>query len=128
MPKKFRSGFTSLLVVIVMAIVLVTLTVGLNFSSINTNQISLYQSSGNKTFQDLDGCAEEALARLNRNNVYSGGSYSINNATCNVTVAGTDPARTLTITLANSDYSKSLQATVTIFPDFTLNSWQELTN
>jgi hypothetical protein len=38
----------------------------------------------------------------------------------------TDPTRIINVTATNGDYTRTLQINVTIFPTFTINSWQEL--
>ncbi len=126
--KKSKKGIIVLLFMIVTAVIIVTATLGIAFSNINANQISQYQGISNQAFLNLDGCLEEALGRLNRDNFYAGGTITIDNTTCTVSITGTDPTRTIGITAINQDYTRKVQVSVNIFPTITISSWQELTS
>lgn len=117
-----------MILVLITGIVIITTAISLGLGSVNSSQIRVSQSISGGIFFNIDGCAEEALARINRNNSYSGETIIINNTSCVITVSGTETMRTVNIVGTNSDYTRSLQINVTIFPSFTVNSWQELTS
>jgi len=116
-----------LILMIIMGTVLVTIALALGLISINATQTGFYQDYSNRVFFNLDGCSEEALVRVDRNSNYTGGTVVINNTTCTITVSGSNTTRTINVSAVNGDYTRALQMNVTIFPNFTLDSWQELT-
>lgn len=117
-----------LLLMIVTGAIILTIALGIAFSSINASQISLYQGTSNQTFLNLDGCVEEALGRLNRNNIYAGGTVTIDNTSCTISITGTNPTHTVNVTATNGDYTRKVQVVVNIFPTVSITSWQELTS
>lgn len=119
-------GFTVLLVMLVMTAVIVIIALGMGLSSITENQINLNQSQSGHMLINMDGCAEEALTQLNRNNSYSGGTFSIENTSCLIIVTGSGSTRTVHITGTKMNYTKRIQMNVIIFPSLQVTSWQEI--
>lgn len=124
---KNQKGAAILVSMILISAVILTIALSLGLSSISENQINMYQSSANRLLINIDGCGEEAMTRLNRNNSYAGESLTIDNTSCAISVAGSGTTRTITISATNDIYTKNLQINVTIFPTFTVTSWGETT-
>lgn len=70
----------SVITLIIVSIVL--LGISSRFNAFHLNQSEL-------AFIKTEGCLEETLIQLNRDNAYTGGSYSIDDLNCSVTVSGT---------------------------------------
>jgi hypothetical protein len=121
-----RRGMIILTLVIVTTGMMIIIALALAFSSLNASESSLYQGYSSRVFFNIDGCAEEGLAKLNRDNNYSGETMTLESTVCTITLGGTDPTRIINVTATNGDYTRTLQINVTIFPTFTINSWQEL--
>ncbi len=124
--KKTQSGAAILLAVMVLTAILVSVSLTVGLSSIAENQINLYQTQSGRLFVNADGCMEEALTRLNRDNNYSGDTINLDLTLCAITVSGSGNSRTITVVAIRNDHSKSLEARVTLSP-FDITSWQELT-
>ena len=116
-----------LISMIIIASAITVIAVGMGLNSITENQINLAQSYSSRVLLNTDGCAEEALTRMNRNSSYTGETITLDNTSCVITISGTGTSRTITATSTNGIYSKIIQITVTIFPTFTINSWLENT-
>ncbi len=120
-----QKGAAILVSMIIISALILIIALNLGLSSISQNQMNLYQSKSSRIFLNIDGCAEEALTKLNRNNVYTGESLVIDNTSCTISVSGSGTARIVSITATNDVYSKNLQINVTIFPTFAIMSWEE---
>lgn len=121
-----QSGAAVLMAVMILTAILVSISLTVGLSSIAENQINLYQTQSNRLFVNTDGCAEEALTRLNRDNAYSGGTISLGMTSCVITISGSGNSRTITVAGTRNDHVKTLEAQVTLSP-YTITSWQELT-
>lgn len=123
---KTNKGAAVLILVIIMgsAMLLISLTLGI--SSISENLINLYQSQSSRLLFSVDGCAEEALTRLSRDNNYKGETLITNDTTCTIDVNGSGLEKTISINGTKNDYSKTLEIIVNISP-YAITSWRELT-
>lgn len=122
-------GISVLVSVLIIATIMVVLTFGMGLNSISENQINLYQSRSAVSFYNVDGCAEEAVSKINRNNSYVGETLALGNVTCVISVSGTGSNRTIGIAGTSSEgYVRNIGITVTIVPSFAVTSWQENIN
>lgn len=114
--------------VLVISSIMAILSLSMGLSAISENQIRYYQNRSSITFLNLDGCSDEALEKISGNSIYTGEVLNLGGTTCIISVSGTGAARTVTVSAANGDFNKNLQINVTIFPVFSIDSWQELTS
>jgi len=126
--KEDQRGIAILIVVLVLGAVILLLSMTLGLGSISENQISLYQGQATEMFINADGCAEEALTKINSDNNYVGGNLTIGATSCTITVSGNGNTRTIDINATKNNYSKFLQLTVNLSPTFSVSTWQELNN
>lgn len=112
-----------MITMIIISAVILILALNMGTKSIIQNQINLNQTQGNELSMNLDGCANEALARINRNNAYTGETLNMDGTSCVIVVTGSLTTRTIDISATKTNYTKDLQIDVTIWPVFTINSW-----
>lgn len=129
MKKNLHSpqGAAVLILILIIAAIGLMLSLSLGLRAISENQIGLYLSQSSRIFINMDGCAEEALIRLNRNNAYIGETLILNNTSCVISIVSSGDVRTINITASQTDYAKKLRINVILSPVFTVTSWQELT-
>jgi len=125
--RKTNEGAAVLIIVIIMGSAMLLISLSLGVSSISENLINLYQSQSSRLSLSIDGCAEEALIRLNRDNSYNGENLVIGDTSCIISVSGSGSSRTVSITGTKSDYTRQLEIAVNISPIYAITSWQELT-
>lgn len=121
-PRSKHHGFILILAVIIISAVLSVILINASLSALtnlNNNSLSL-QGAGAKFL--ADGCANEALLRLNRDKNYAGGSFNIDTGACLVIVSGTENTRSLAITGSLNNFSTNLTIAVTLDP-FAVTSW-----
>lgn len=125
--RKTNKGAAVLIIVIIMGSAMLLISLSLGISSISENLINLYQSQSSRLSLSVDGCAEEALMRLNRDNNYEGETLILNDTSCIINVSGTGSSRTINVTGTKSNYTRELEIAVNISPSYAITSWQELT-
>lgn len=118
-------GAALLVTVIIISAGIVSIVIGAGFNAMSENFIIMHQDISQKTFFHADSCAEEAMIRLNRNNVYVGETFNIDNTVCTVTASGSGVVRTLRVSAERNEYEKIIEVSVRLFPQFTLLSWKE---
>lgn len=122
-------GISVLISILIIASIMIVLTFGMGLNSISENQIGLYQSRSSVAFYNVDGCAEEAILKINRNNSYTGETLNLANVVCVISVSGTGLNRTINVVGTSSEgYVRNIGITVTISPSFAVTSWQENIN
>lgn len=97
--------------------------IALNGMSSRANALNLNQSE--KVFIPVEGCSEEALIRLNRNNDYVGGSYNIGGTDCTVAVSGSGDTRDILISGEKYNITRDLLIRAQINPSFGIMDWND---
>lgn len=123
---KNRPGAVILVLLLIVAAVGLMISLSLGLGAISENQMSLYSSVSGRIFYNMDGCGEEALIRLNRDNAYTGETITLNNTSCTIVVTGSGSTRTINVTATQTDYTRKLQINVTLSPTFAVTQWEEL--
>jgi len=91
-------------------------------------ELGFSQQSGGDVVLSAESCVEEALIRLSRNASYSGGSLTVGQSTCTISVTGT-PCGTCTVTAeaTANRYTRKIQAGVIVAGSAVdLTSWEEI--
>jgi hypothetical protein len=101
-------------VVVIRGALTTTTNLEKNFTLVNEQKIELY----------TEGCLEEGLIQMNRDEGYAGDSYSIDSGTCVVSVSGSGNVRTVSASGELDGYFMDLSADVTLVP-FVITSWDE---
>jgi len=122
MKSKTRGAIALITMVVLGAVVtiIVTSTIILGVSS-RQNALHLNQSS--VVFIKADGCLEEALLRLNRDDAYGGDTYEIGDMECEISVSGSEDERTITIEAVEEAFYHHFSVEVQIDPSFGILSF-----
>jgi hypothetical protein len=118
-------GSSVLIVVIIISAMLITISLTMGYGALQTSIVRKDQSNATQAFINIDGCAEEGLVRLNRNNAYTGESFTLDGTSCTLTVSGTGPTRTMEVDATAGDYERHLTIEIVIYTPFQITSWQE---
>jgi hypothetical protein len=110
-------------VILTMVIAIISLSIAFMGISSRLNAFNLIRSE--EVFIKTDGCAEEALIRLNRDNSYIGGSYNVDSMECTVAVTGSGDERNLNIMGEGDGYTHDFTIDVLLAPDFAIADWNE---
>jgi hypothetical protein len=104
-------------------IAIVSLSIAFLGISSRLNTFNLFQSE--QVFIKTDGCAEDALIRLNRDDSYAGGSYNVDDVNCTIVVTGLGDERNLNVIGESDYYTHDLSIDVRLAPDFAITNWNE---
>lgn len=74
---------------------------------------------------NLDGCVEEALIRLNRDNDYEGENIMMEETVCDITVYSDLDQRNIIVLATKGDYKKQKEIDVSLTPSFAITAWRE---
>jgi hypothetical protein len=111
-----------ILVVIIVAAILSVIVIETSLSSLTHLNISDSSLKGSAVEYYTDGCMQEALIRLDRDNSYGGGILMLGSGTCSVVVSGTGIDRTVTVSGYLNGYQYNLSADVVLSP-FHIIKW-----
>ncbi len=120
------AGAAALSFVIIISAVTLLMTLSLGISSITQTKAGLTREKSIALRINAEGCIDEALIRLNRNNSYAGENITLNGTACVLTVSGSGSVRTINVSAVNGDYVKTTQVGVELTPVFKITSWQEI--
>jgi len=124
-----RRGMAALMIVVIIGAALLLMAYSAIFLGLGDLEMGYNYQRGNEAMSVADGCMEEALYRLRKNNSYVGATLTLDNGTCVIVVSGSGATRTINVTATSDAYTKKIQADISISGNtITTNSWQELTN
>jgi hypothetical protein len=120
---KSTKGAIGLLTTLILTVALVAMAIGITLNGISTRANTLNLNQSEKVFIPVEGCLEEALLRLNRNNDYAGGSYNIGNVDCTVLVSGSGDTRNIVVNGEKNNITRDLLIRAQINPSFAIMQW-----
>ncbi|MBI4713857.1 hypothetical protein HY771_01595 [Candidatus Uhrbacteria bacterium] len=139
MPSRFKQRFVSRLIkdergavaLIVMVIFMAVLVLVVSRVALTgLDELAANQSAqiGTTTILSAESCAEEALLRLSRDNSYAGGSLTVGEVACTISVSGTPCGScTVDVTASASNYTRRIQADVSVTgPAVNVVNWKEI--
>ncbi len=123
---KNNRGYIAITSVLVILAVVLIVGTSVSLLSINDIQSSLSSEKGEQTLALVEGCAEDALLRLNNNNAISA-SFTIPEGTCSVTgITNVGNNWTFTVSATILNYSKSVQISAVRSTTVQVTSWIEI--
>ena len=123
---KNNKGYIAITSILIILAVVLTIGTTVSLISINNIQASLTDQKGGEALAIVEGCAEDALLRLNNNNSIPV-TITLPEGNCNITNisnVGNDWTFTVSTTILN--YSKSLQISATRTNTVQVTSWMEI--
>jgi Tfp pilus assembly protein PilV len=127
LDKKLKKGFSTLLVVIIIGVMVMGLILYISTTSYWSVRQSVDDKVAMQTEQMVNACAESALETMRENNSFTGGnSLTIGSDTCNYTVTNTGGNnRSINITSTIKNITRNLTITTSAFNPLVISSWQE---
>ena len=108
--------------IIIIAAIISIIVVKTSLSSITQLGSSDIALKGESVKYYTEGCMQEALIQLNRDNTYSGGVLNLGSGSCNVSVSGADNSRTVDVTGDLNNYYHNIIVDVVLDP-FSISTW-----
>lgn len=123
-----NQGAAALIAIIVITAMIVVISVSLGLATLSQLEIGFSEQRGDDVLVAAESCTEEAVLRLSRDNTYSGGSLTVGDIACTITVTGT-PCGTCTISSEASavGYTRRIEAGVSVTGNAVdIQSWEEV--
>lgn len=120
-----NKGAIGILTTLVLGIVLVMLAVAVVLTGISSRTNAFVFNQSEKTFIGLEGCIEDALVRLSRDNTYAGGMYDVGDVECEAVVSGSGTDRQLTVSGTFDTITRDALLNVQLDPSFGIINWAE---
>ena len=118
-------GSVGILTAIVLGSVLTILAVTILLTGISSRNNALILNQSEQVFIPLEGCADNTLILLKRDNSYSGGSYTVDGVNCTAAINGTDNERDIAISAEKGNIRRDLAIRVQLKPEFGIIEWNE---
>lgn len=122
----FRNGYVAISSVLIVSLVALVVSTTITMLSINEGQSAWAITKSEDTLNFVEGCAEDALAKLRSNNSYGGGTITRPEGTCSIVITGGSGPWTISATTTASDYKKTVTIIVAkIGNQLKVSSWTE---
>lgn len=119
------AALTVFLIVLAVSIIVVSTTALIGVDNLT---IGFSQQTSSELVLSAESCAEEALLRLSRENTYAGGTVTIGDGQCDITVAGTPCGNcTIDVEATEKNFTRRIQVTASVV-DSTIDilTWKEI--
>lgn len=123
-----KRGAAALVAIIIITALVVLISVSYAFIAIGNLEVGFAKQKSGDVVLTAESCVEEAMLRLSSDNTYSGGSLTVGDVACTMTVTGT-PCGSCTIDVAatSSGFTRNIQAGVTVSgSSVDITSWEEV--
>lgn len=87
---------------------------------ISSRNNTFHRTQSEITFIKAEGCLEEALIQLSRDNDYTGDVYTVDELSCNVIVNGSGNERTVELAGVDGDYVHNFTVQIQVLPSFAI--------
>lgn len=134
MARARHNGFATLGALVVVFFVALTLAVSVQFVGLGELQQGFASNLGEQAFAIGDGCVDEALVRLRYSASYVGGTVTLGDDTCTITVTGGGGTRQIdTVATVNGVIVRSIRASAALSAGSPRNGvavtgWEEVVN
>ncbi len=118
-------GAIGILTTLVLGIILIMLAVTVVLTGISSRTNAFMFNQSETVFVLTEGCIENILVLLSRDNDYSGGSYEVSDVDCTSSISGSDPNRDVTVTGTKDTITRDASLSVQVDPDFAIINWGE---
>lgn len=131
-PSVFRSitsdkrGAAALISVVVIMALVVLIVTAVALAGITTLEHGFSEQVSTDVILSSETCAEEAIMRLQRDNSYAGGSLTVGDVSCTISVSGSGGTRTIDVVATEQNYTRRLSVGLSISGSTsTITSWTE---
>lgn len=121
------SGFSLLLAVIIISLVGLLIASVTSLSGIDLVKHTVHLDEGLKAKTATEGCLEEAMGAIRGNINYAGGSITIGNTTCTVTITNANPIYTIVVRLVYKNiYTREIETVFNVSGVPRITSFKEI--
>jgi len=126
---RFRSGATMLLTVLIVGFVALLVTLSTAMRGIGELNMGFAENQSYETLAIADACAQEALLQLSLDDEYTGGTITVGDGTCTITVTTSGTDRTIDVSATIDRWTRKYTVEVNLQNNrVNLRSWEQNTN
>jgi len=114
MYSKNNQGLSLLIVVVIIGVGALILALGASLLGLGELDNAYVVDQSYETLSIADGCADEALRKLRTDAGYTGGSLSLGDGSCIITVSGVGSNKTIGIVSTVDEYNRRVEVDVTL--------------
>jgi hypothetical protein len=118
-------GAIALVTAIILGAAIAVMALGILALGISARVNAFNLAESEKTFIRTEGCMEETLIRLKRDNTFAGGTIFVEGLLCNVNIEGGGDTRDVSITGENGNFFSDIDLAVQITPVFGIITYKE---
>lgn len=124
-----QKGVAALITIVIVAAAALIMAYSASLIGMGELDLGYTAQKGDEAFSFTDGCLNEAYHRLSSDPNYTGGSLSVSEGSCIISVTGSGNNRNIVVTGTVDEYHKKIQADI-IFSgnNLTVTSWQEVSD
>lgn len=125
--KKDQRGAAALLMIVIIGVATLIMATSAARLGLGELEMGYDEGKGSSALALADGCGEEALIRLRKNNAYTGGTLSVGGGSCILSVVGSGPSRTISATATLGSYTKKIDIAASVNTSgISIRSWNEV--
>ncbi len=131
---KDQKGFVTITTAVIIFFTTLILALSIQFAGIGVLQTGYLNNLSAQAYSLADGCLEEAMLRLTTDDTYTGGTVTVGDDYCTITVTGAGATRNITsMSTVNDIVNREIEADVTItdmggWNDVVMTDWMETIN
>ncbi len=125
--QKKNKGVAALLTIVIIGAASLIMAIGASRLGLGELETGLNEIRGAQVLVLADGCLEEALYKLKKNNSYAGATLSLGGGSCIISISGGGSTRTILSTATLGSYTKRVEMTVTLGGTvISIDTWGEI--
>ena len=115
-----------LITVLIIGSVSLFVSLGVAIRGITELDMGLAEHQSMEALAIADGCIQESLLRLSRDSGYTGGTYTIADGSCTISVSGAGSERIIDVSATVNRWTRRLQANVSLAGGVELLYWEQV--
>lgn len=119
-------GMAATITVMVLSVVVLLIMTTVSLTSIGGGQAALGLTKGENARYITESCLEDALNSIRKSSSYAGGTITLPEGACTVTVGKSGTTYTITATTTATDYKKTIEVVAVRGGKIVITSWKEL--
>lgn len=121
-----QSGYIAITSVIIICAVALIILSAVSLLGIGETQSGFASVRGNTSFYLAEGCMEHALLQARNNNGYTGGTLTMPEGVCTITVSKSGTAWTITALVPYQGHTQTVQTDIERTGTVTIQNWRQL--
>lgn len=122
-----QKGIAALITIVIVSIAGLIMAYSASFLGLGDLDMGYTSEKGGEAFSVADGCIEESLRRIKLDDSYSGGSFSLGDGLCEVSVSDVPPQKIIIATGSIDNFYKKIQVEIrTTGNNIQIDSWSEI--